>query len=305
MSMSTERAGAQDAPDHGPEEAGASGRWSSVFRQLLRTRRVVFGIGIILAMVAMAWLGPLVSPWEFGERDYANFLRPPSPEHWWGTDNTGRDVFVSTMVGLQKSIIIGLLVALLSTFVAAIVGAFAGYFLGVTDRVLMWITDLGLVLPSFLILAILYPVLRDQGWLIFVGLLAAFMWMVTAKMVRGMTISLKEREYVLAARYMGVPPWKIIFRHIIPNMSSLLIVDATINVSAAIITETSLSYFGFGVQPPDVSLGSLISLGARQATTHPWTFLFCTGLLVLLVLAVNLIGDGLRDALDPQSKRRR
>ncbi|GAA1095877.1 ABC transporter permease [Nocardiopsis composta] len=304
MSMSTERAAAPEAGGQRAPEARATGRWGSVLLQLLRTPRVVFGLAVIAVMTVMAWVGPMISPWEFGERDYANFLQPPSPEHWWGTDNTGRDVFVATMVGLQKSIIIGLLVAVLSTFVAAIVGAFAGYFLGVTDRVLMWITDLMLVLPSFLILAILYPILRNQGWMVFVGLLAAFLWMVTAKMVRGMTISLKEREYVLAARFMGVPAWKIIFRHIIPNMSSLLIVDATINVSSAIIVETSLSYFGFGVQPPDVSLGSLISVGARQAVTHPWTFLFCTGLLVLLVLAVNLIGDGLRDALDPQSKRR-
>ncbi|WP_017557312.1 ABC transporter permease [Nocardiopsis baichengensis] len=307
MSMSAERTGAPDAPEAAGQEpapARTPGRWSAVLRQMAGTRRVLFGAVVIVLMVVMAWVGPLLSPWDFGERDYSAFLQPPSADHWWGTDSTGRDVFVSTMVGLQKSVIIGLLVAVLSTLVAAVVGAFAGYFLGVTDRVLMWITDLMLVLPSFLILAILYPVLRDQGWLVFVGLLAAFLWMVTAKMVRGMTISLKEREYVLAARYMGVPAWTIIFRHIIPNMSSLLIVDATINVSSAIIVETSLSYFGFGVQPPDVSLGSLISDGASQAVTHPWTFVFSTGLLVLLVLAVNLIGDGLRDALDPQSERR-
>ncbi|MFC7329804.1 ABC transporter permease [Marinactinospora rubrisoli] len=307
MSMSAERAAVVTGPgpEGGGDETRVPGRWSGVARQMLRTRRVVLGIGLIVALAAVAWIGPLISPWEFGERDYAAFLQPPSPDHWFGTDNTGRDIFTITMVGMQKSLIIGLLAAIITTVLAAIVGSFAGYFLGATDKVLMWITDLALVLPSFLILAILYPALRGQGWLVFVLLLAAFAWMVTAKMVRGMTISLKEREYVLAARYMGVPAWKIIFRHIIPNMSSLLIVDATINVSSAIIAETSLSYFGFGVQAPDVSLGSLIALGARQAVTHPWTFVFCTGLLVILVLAVNLVGDGLRDALDPQSKSRR
>ncbi|WP_026120458.1 ABC transporter permease [Nocardiopsis potens] len=300
MTLTTEQPG--EAP--GRTAATGQGRWGGVLRELLRTRRAMVGILLILALVLMAWIGPLLSPWEMGERDFTAFRSGPSPEHWFGTDNTGRDVFTLTMVGLQKSIIIGLLVAVLSTAVAAVVGAFAGYFLGLTDKALMWVTDLALVLPSFLILAILYPSLKDSGWIMFVLLLAAFMWMVTAKMVRGMTISLKEREYVLAAKYMGVPAWRIIFRHIIPNMASLLIVDATINVSSAIITETSLSYFGFGVQPPDVSLGSLIALGAPQALAFWWMFAFCTGLLVVLVLAVNLIGDGLRDALDPQAKRR-
>ncbi|GLU47746.1 ABC transporter permease [Nocardiopsis ansamitocini] len=307
MSMSAERVALETSTGHegGSDETRVPGRWSGVLSQMLRTRRVVVGLVILALMAAAAWLGPLISPWEFGERDFSSFLKPPSPEHWLGTDNTGRDIFTITMSGLQKSLIIGLLVAVITTTFAAVVGAFAGYFTGVSDRALMWITDLALVLPSFLILAILSPVLRTSGWLVFVLLLAAFGWMVTAKMIRGMTISLKEREYVHAARFMGVPAWKIIFRHIIPNMSSLLIVDATINVSSAIIAETALSYFGFGVQPPDVTLGSLIAVGARQAVTHPWTFVFCTGLLVLLVLAVNMIGDGLRDALDPQSKSRR
>ncbi|GAA1768351.1 MULTISPECIES: ABC transporter permease [Streptomonospora] len=300
MSMSAEReAVASDAA-----VVEISGRWASLARELLATRRVVIGLAIIVALIAMAWLGPLFSPWEFDERDFTAFRSPPSADHWFGTGNTGRDIFHLTMVGLQKSILIGLCAALATTVIAALVGAFAGYYLGFTDRALMWFTDLFLVLPQFLILAILYPVLRDQGWVVFVLLLASLMWMVTAKMVRGMTISLKEREYVLAARFMGVSHGRIILRHILPNMSSLLIVDATINVSSAIILETALSYFGFGVQPPDVTLGSLIAEGARQALAFPWTFWFCTGLLIVLVLAVNLVGDGLRDALDPHSKSR-
>ncbi|MDA8372062.1 MAG: ABC transporter permease [Nocardiopsaceae bacterium] len=302
MSMPAERVA--DTAEAEGEEVRVPGRWSGVLYEVLRTPRVLFGAALLLALVIAAWVGPLLSPWDFAETDIIARREPPSAEHWFGTDSIGRDTFTQTMVGLQKSIIIGLLAAILTTAIAAVVGAFAGYFLGATDRVLMWITDLALVLPNFLILAILYPALRGKGWLVFVILLAALAWMVTAKMVRGMTISLKEREYVLAARYMGVSHHRIIFRHILPNMSSLLIVDATINVSAAIIAETSLSYFGFGVQPPDVSLGSLIADGSTQSLAFPWTFWFCTGLLVVLVMAVNLIGDGLRDALDPQSKRR-
>ncbi|KII00016.1 peptide ABC transporter permease [Streptomonospora alba] len=299
MSLSVEREATA------PEAATPiSGRWSSLVKELLATRRVMIGLVIILGLIAMAWIGPLLSPWEFDERDFGAFRSPPSADHWFGTGSTGRDMFHLTMVGLQKSILIGLCAALFTTVIAALVGAFAGYFLGLADRGLMWVTDLFLVLPQFLILAILYPLLRDSGWLVFVVLLACLMWMVTAKMVRGMTISLKEREYVLAARYMGVSHARIILRHILPNMSSLLIVDATINVSSAIILETALSYFGFGIQPPDVTLGSLIAEGARQALAFPWTFWFCTGLLIVLVLAVNLVGDGLRDALDPHSKSR-
>lgn len=299
MSVSTDHTPAAEA-----DETRIPGRWSGVLHEMLRTPRVLLGAAVIVVLVLLAWGGPLVSPWGFTERDIMEKFSPPSAEHWFGTNSIGRDLFTVTMVGLQKSLVIGLLVAVLSTFIAAIVGAFAGYFLGVPDKVLMWLTDLMLVLPNFLILAILSPTLSDKGWLVFVLLLAVFMWMVTAKMVRGMTMSLKEREYVLAARYMGVSHSRIIFRHILPNMSSLLIVDATINVSSAIILETALSYFGFGVQPPDVSLGTLIADGSKQAVAFPWTFAFCTGLLVILVLAVNLIGDGLRDALDPQTKGR-
>jgi peptide/nickel transport system permease protein len=132
-------------------------------------------------------------------------------------------------------------------------------------------------------------------------LLAAFSWMITARIVRGLTLSLREREFVQAARFMGVPARTIIFRHLLPNMSSFLIIDATLNVGGAILAEGGLSYFGFGVQPPDVSLGTLIAEGTSSALTFPWLFLFAGGLLILAVLSVNVMGDGLRDALDPNS----
>ncbi|GAB3746024.1 ABC transporter permease [Nocardiopsis nanhaiensis] len=289
-----------------PAVPPAPNRLRDIGRQLLATRRVIVGFVMIGLLAALAFLGPLISPWEVGERDYLAMLDGPSPEHWFGTNRTGQDIFTQSTAGLQKSLLIGLLVAAISTGVAAIVGAFAGYFGGMSDRALMWIADLALVLPSFVILAILSRHFVGQGgWLILVILLAAFSWMVTSKMVRGMTISLREREYIHAARFMGVPPYKIILRHILPNMSSLLIADATIMVSTAIIGETALSYFGLGVQAPDISLGVVIADGSSFATTAPWVFLFPTVLLVALVLAVNMIGDGLRDALDPSSKSRR
>ncbi|MFC7613207.1 ABC transporter permease [Actinokineospora soli] len=214
-------------------------------------------------------------------------------------------MFAQVMRGLQKSLTIGLMVGVVSTGVAALVGALAGYFGGWVDRSLMWVVDLLLVLPSFLIIAVLSPAFKGESWLLFVVLLAGFSWMITARIVRGMTLTLREREYVKAARFMGQTPMRIIAKHIVPNMASLLIIDATITIGAAVLSETGLSFFGFGVQPPDVSLGTLIATGTDSVLTYPWLFYIPAGFLVLFVLAVNLFGDGLRDALDPSSARAR
>jgi peptide/nickel transport system permease protein len=167
----------------------------------------------------------------------------------------------------------------------------------------MWIVNLMMVVPSFLILAIISPRLHSHSFLIFALLLAAFQWMLTARVVRGLTFSLREREFVSAAKFMGVPAWRIITRHILPNMASLLIVDVTVNVSSTILAETGLSYFGFGVQPPSVSLGTLIgdATSGPDPTYQSWQWLYPGLMLIALVLAVNFIGDGLRDALDATS----
>jgi peptide/nickel transport system permease protein len=156
-----------------------------------------------------------------------------------------------------------------------------------------------LVLPSFLLIAIMSPLYRGKTWLVFVVLLAAFGWMVTSRIVRGMAMSLRERDFIRAARYMGVPTRTIVFRHLIPNVASILIISATLDVGGTILSETGLSYLGFGIQPPDVSLGSLIADGTNSALTYPWLFCFAGGALVLTVLSVSFIGDGLRDAFDP------
>ncbi|GAA4231162.1 peptide/nickel transport system permease protein [Streptosporangium album] len=274
-----------------------------VLTRMLRNPQARYGLIALLLLLALAYVGPFVGPHDWTEKDFLAFLEGPSAEHWWGTTQIGQDVYAVTLRGMQKSIVIGFLVALFSTGAAALVGAAAGYFGGWVDRALMWGADLLLVLPSFLIIAILSPNLKGGSWLWFVVLLGAFSWMITSRVVRSMTLSLREREYILAARYMGIPGWKIILRHIVPNLSSLLIIDATLNVSGAIIGEAALSFFGFGIQPPDVSLGTLIADGSSKVTGYPWLFLFPAGLLVLLVLSINLIGDGLRDALDPGSNQ--
>ncbi|WP_328319543.1 ABC transporter permease [Streptomyces sp. NBC_00388] len=296
---------AADAAGQGAEPIRPAGRASVVLRRFVRNPGALTGAVLLLLLFLLAFAGPLISRWDYSHIDYTALREAPSARHWWGTNRIGQDVFAQTIRGLQKSLLIGLLVALFSTVLASLAGACAGYFGGWTDRILMFFVDLLLVFPSFLIIAIISPRLRDGGWFAFVGLLAVFGWMITARVVRSMTLSLKEREFVRAAQYMGVGPFRIIWRHVVPNIASFLIIDATVAVGGAVMSETALSYFGFGVQSPDVSLGTLIASTTGAAVTYPWMFFFAAGLLIIFVLAVNLVGDGLRDALDPTSRRRR
>ncbi|MET9876603.1 ABC transporter permease [Actinacidiphila glaucinigra] len=284
-----------------PARRRASSRLRLTAVRFSRNRMALFGLIMLVLLFLMAYVSPLFYKWDYTELDFTAFQKPPSGEHWFGTDQTGSDLFALTARGMQKSLVIGILTGLICTFVAAAVGASAGYFGGWTDRSLMWVVDLLLVMPSFLIIAVLSPLFQGTTWLVFVVLLAAFSWMITGRVVRSMTLTLKDREFVKAAKYMGVPAPVIIFRHILPSMASMLIIDGTIQVGAAIIGETSLSYFGFGVQSPDVSLGTVIATGTPAAPSFPWLFYFPAGCLVLICLSIAFIGDGLRDALDPNS----
>ena len=280
-------------------------RGALVLRRFARRKVSVAGVVVLALLFLLAFVGPHLTKWDYESIDPAALVlagpQPPSASHWFGTTQIGEDVYAQTLRGLQKSLLIGLLTALLGTGMAGLVGASAGYFRGWVDRVLYWVTDLLLVIPSFYIIAILSPKFRGKTWLILVLLLAGFGWMITSRIVRSLTLSLREREFVRAARYMGVPARRIIWQHLIPNMSSFLIIDATLAVGGAILAESGLSYFGFGVQKPDISLGTLIADGTRAALVFPWLFLFAGGLLILTVLAVSVIGDGLRDALDPKA----
>jgi peptide/nickel transport system ATP-binding protein len=272
-----------------------------VLRRFLRRKIALAGLVTLVLLFLLAFVGPHLTKWSYESIDPTALLQPPSASHWFGTTQIGEDVFAQTLRGLQKSLIIGLLAAVLTTGMAALVGASAGYFGGMVDRSLSWVIDLLLVIPSFFILAILSPTFRGKTWFILVLLLAAFGWMITGRIIRSLTLTLREREFVKAARFMGVPSRRIIRRHLLPNMSSFLIIDATIAVGLTILGESGLSYFGFGVQKPDISLGTLIADGTRAALSFPWLFLFSGGFLIVTVLAVSVIGDGLRDAIDPRS----
>jgi peptide/nickel transport system permease protein len=274
-----------------------------VFRRFMRNKTAVFGAIVILLMFVFAFGSPYFAPWNYYENDFDNLLSPPSASHWFGTTQVGVDVFAQTARGLQKSLIIGILVAIFSTSLSAIVGSITGYLGGRTDRVLMWVVDLLLVIPSLLVLSILSRFYQGRSWLLLVVGLTIFDWMITSRVVRGQALALRERDFVRAARYMGIPTWRIIMRHLLPNMASILIIAATLNVAGAILAETGLSYLGFGVQAPDVSLGTLIAEGTAAALTFPWLFMFAGSILVITVLCFSFVGDGLRDAFDPGAAR--
>jgi peptide/nickel transport system permease protein len=283
-----------------PEEFAS--RRTLVLRRFARNRAAMASLVILAVMFIGCYALPPLLPWSYTDLDFYALQDPPSTDHWFGTNALGQDLFAQILRGMQKSMLIGLCVAVISTGIAATVGSIAGYFGGWRDRTLMWVVDLLLVVPSFILIAILTPVTKgSSNVILLIVLLAGFSWMVSSRMVRGLTMSLREREFVQAARYMGVPSRRIITRHIIPNVASILIIDAALNVAVAILAETGLSYLGFGIQPPDISLGTLIADGTKSATTFPWVFLFPAGVLVLILVCANLTGDGLRDALDPGS----
>lgn len=290
----------------GIPRARFASRRTLVARRFVRNRPAVVSLVLLVALFVGCYALPPLLPYAYTDMDFNALLQPPDGRHLFGTNALGQDILAQTLRGMQKSMLIGVCVAVISTVIAATVGSVAGYFGGWRDRVLMWIVDLLLVIPGFILIAIVTPRIRHEStvlWLVI--LLAAFSWMISSRMVRGLTMSLREREFVTAARYMGVSNARIIARHIIPNVASILIIDTTLNVGLAILAETGLSYLGFGVQPPDVSLGTLIADGTPSVTTFPWVFLFPASVLVLIVLCANLIGDGLRDALDPSARPRR
>ena len=278
-------------------------RRTLVWRRFLRNKPAVVALALLVLFFVGCYALPPLLPYNYTDLDYYALQQPPSTDHWFGTNALGQDLLALTLRGMQKSMLIGVCVAVISTIIAATVGSIAGYFGGWRDRTLMWIVDLLLVVPSFIVVAIVTPRLGASDrvfWLIV--LFSVFGWMISSRIVRGMTMSLREREFVVAARYMGVSNWRIIVRHILPNVASLLIIDTTLNVGTAILAETGLSFLGFGIQPPDVSLGTLIAEGTKSATIFPWVFLFPAGVLVLIILCANLVGDGLRDALDPSAR---
>jgi ABC-type dipeptide/oligopeptide/nickel transport system permease subunit len=275
-----------------------------IIRRFLAHRLAVGSLLVFLIVVVASLIGGRL--WKYGYADITDqFSSPPSWGHPMGTDDIGHDSMAQILRGAQKSVQVALLVAFLATTFGAIVGALAGYYRMWVDSALMRFTDLALTIPPIALLAVLAANVPEQaGNWFFVGLvLAALQWTYIARVVRGQFLSLREKEFVEAARALGASDARIMFRHLLPNATGSIIVNATITVAVAILLETALSYLGLGIQPPDTSLGLLINDGQQAASTRPWLFWFPGIFIVIIALTINFIGDGLRDAFDPTQTR--
>ncbi len=277
---------------------------SLIIRRFLQHRLAVASLIVFIALVLFAFVGGEL--WHYKYNVYtADNSVPPSWKHPFGTDAAGYDTFSQVLRGTQRSIEIALFVAICSTIIGAIYGAVAGFFRGTLDASLMRIVDLFLTFPIIAVAAVLgYQVgPKASGWLFIAIILTALTWPYVSRVVRGVVMSMREKEYVEAARALGASSSRIIFRHLIPNAMGPIIVAVTVLVATAILTETALSFIGFGVQPPDTSLGLLVSQGQTAVDTRPWLFYFPGAFIILIALTINFIGDGLRDAFDPQQTR--
>ncbi len=291
------------------DERQAQSLTALTLRRFLRHRAARFALGVLALMVLSALVAPL-SPYEPTAQNPANDLQPPTATHWFGTDDLGRDVLTRVLYGGRISILVGLLATLLSTAIGVIVGALAGYFGGWLDNLLMRVTDAFLSLPTLFVLILISTMLREVPALslsnsvaVVIIVIAVLSWMWPARLVRGAFLSLKEREFVTAAHAVGVGHGRIMWQHILPNTVSLIIVQATLTIAFSIITESGLSYLGFGIQPPTPSWGNLLATAQAYALRAPWLMIFPGLMIFITTLAVNHIGDGLRDAFDPFSVR--
>ncbi|MCK5725199.1 MAG: ABC transporter permease subunit [Thiotrichaceae bacterium] len=259
---------------------------------------------IILILIGLATvLAPLLSPWELGEVDWDNINTAPDwvTQHYFGTDPNGRDLFVHTLHGGRTSLMVGILAAMVSLFIGVFYGAIAGYLGGWTDTLMMRFVDVLYALPFMFFVILLTVYFGKSIWLIFIAI-GAVEWLTMARIVRGQTLSLKERAFVSAAKVAGAGHFAIIRRHIIPNALGPVIVYVTLSVPQIILFESFLSFLGLGVQEPMTSWGVLINEGAQQMESAPWLLIFPATFLAVTLFCLNFIGDGLRDILDTKDR---
>jgi oligopeptide transport system permease protein len=277
--------------------------WVDAWHRLLKNRAAVVSGVIMTIMVLLVVFGPMMLPWEGDFTDWDNTSSPPSLEtgHWFGTDAVGRDILVRTLEGGRISLLVGLVATLVSLAIGVTYGAVAGYYGGMTDRVMMRIVDIIYALPFMFFVILLMVVFGRHIVLIFVAI-GAVNWLDMARIVRGQTLSLKNTEFVEAARACGVDHQAIIRRHIIPNLLGVVMVYVTLTIPQVILVESFLSFLGLGVQEPMSSWGALVNDGAQDMESAPWTLVFPAAFLTVTLYCFNYIGDGMRDALDPKDR---
>ena len=280
-----------------------TGKMTLYTRRFFRRPSAVVGLVMLVILILFALFGAKISKWSYDEPDFASLATPPSAEHWLGTTPGGSDMYAMVVRGLGRSLSIGIVSSITITVIAALVGTAISYFEGWFEQVGMWLLDMLLIVPSFLLIALIISASSGgSDWLWLAFGLTAFGWIGYARTLRTLTLSLREREYVRAAKFEGVSSFRIIVRHLVPNLGSVLIINTVLGVIGAINGETALSFLGLGIKAPDTSLGTLLNAGQSVVQTSPWVLLVPSAVLVLLTFSVQLIGDGLRDAIDPYSK---
>jgi len=284
-------------------QIGEQERFWDLMRRMARENKVaVISFLVIVIMIIAAIIAPLLTPYTEREMDLMHRLSAPSAEHLLGTDEGGRDVWARLLYGARVSLLIGVVPALLSLLLGAVLGVIAGYRGGIVDTVIMRIADVTLAFPSMLLAMVLMYAFGDGIMNVFLTL-TLINWANVARVIRSQTLQLKNSEFTEAARVIGVSRWKIMRRHILPNCLPTLLVLFTLNIPTAILTESSLSFLGLGIQPPNASWGQMINSGRQFLYVAPWLCFVPGAAIMLIVLAFNFLGNGLLDVLDPRMKK--
>ena len=283
-------------------EIGESDTWMDQVKTLIRQNKLAAASAVLILLIILAAVfAPLVAPYDHLAQSLTDRLQTPSMAHWLGTDELGRDVLSRIIFGARISLTIGLVPTLISMAIGTVLGLCAGVYGGKVDFVIMRLADVMLAFPSLLLAMVVMYTMGGGLINIFIAL-SLINWASTARVVRSQTLSLKEKEYVEAARSIGVSRWKIMFRHILPNCLPSLIVLFTLNIPSAILSEASLSFLGVGAQPPSASWGLMAVRGKKYLFSEPWLCIAPSVAIMIVVLAFNFLGDGLRDVLDPYLK---
>ena len=285
-----------------PPEEGRS-LFQDALSRFLRNKLAIGSVVILLLLIIVALAGPLFIPHNAVDPDWSAFRSPPALDdgHWFGTDQNGRDLLARTLFGTQVSLLVALIATIVSVVIGVSYGATAGFLGGRVDQAMMRFVDVMYALPYILFVILLMVIFGRNVFLLFAAI-GALEWLTMARIVRGQTLSIKQREYIEAARACGASNTSIIFKHIVPNLVGPVVIYATLTIPEIIAVESFLSYLGFGIQEPLTSLGTLISEGANVLEVLPWLLWFPATFLVLLLLSLLFIGDGLRDAFDPKDR---
>jgi len=276
--------------------------WQDAWRRLKQNRGAMIGLWTIVAIIAIAIFGPMVSPYSYSDQSLEDQNQFCSSKYWLGTDDLGRDLLTRIMYGARISLTVGFLASLINLTVGVVYGGISGFYGGRVDNVMMRIVEVLNAIPMLLYVILLMVILEPglQNILIALGLVY---WLGMARIVRGQVLSLKEQDFVLAARTIGASNWQIIIKHLIPNAMGPIIVTATLNIPAAIFTEAFLSFIGLGVNAPMASWGVLASDALQSFRSYPWQLFFPAIAISITMFAFNFLGDGLRDALDPKQRK--